>query len=610
MKHAMILLSLLLYAAFARKALAQQAPAKTANQPERSAKLGGAITGRVIGPDGQPITDAEVSAIRITDGPRTRRSAVSDEEGNFTLAGLSPGAYTLLANAPGYVSADLPIENAIHRIGENIIINMVKGGVITGRVTDEAGEPLVGMTVSQQRLRNNEGKTTTLRAEMSSYGSWKTDDRGIYRIYGLRPGTYIVSIGGLSRLNSPDDVQTWRDAPTFYPSATRESAAEVHLRGGEEVPGIDIRHRGERGRIVSGSVSGETELSYQSLSVTLRGGAAGGFDAYSFVSSSRGFAFYGVPDGEYELSAAGDREGGETTASASRRISVKGANVSGIELKLVPRGSIAGRVVIESSNPPEGCAVDNGVAENQPSDRIEEQSVRRSVVEEIVLRAVLDEPDRRAPSPRFSSYDIYGRAPNAKGEFALKNLDAGRYRITANLPDDGWHIRAIKQTGVVTAKPPTGGATVATGMSKNPVDIMRNGMAITPGDRLSGVEVIIAQGAATLNGRVVPAKGRLPARLRAHLIPAELAIADDVIHYAQVDLRDDGSFTFKHIAPGKYLIHLRQLTEKEASDDQIRPVAWDKVERTKLRREATTAKNEIELRPCERVKDYVLRYTP
>jgi hypothetical protein len=292
---------------------------------------------------------------------------------------------------------------------------------------------------------------------------------------------------------------------------------------------------------------------------------------------------------------------------------VKGADVSGVDLKLVPRGSIAGRVIIELSNQPKGCPIDNGLAENQASGRIQEQAVRRSVVEEIVLRAVRDEPDLRVQSPRFSGSDIYGRAPNAKGEFTLQGLDAGRYRITVNLPDDGWHIRAINQTGVVTAKPPTGGATGATGAAgtpKNPVETMRNGIAIKPGDRLSGVEVIIAQGAATLNGRVVPAEGKVPARLRAHLIPAEVASADDVIHYAQVDLRDDGSFTFKHIAPGKYLIHMRQLTEKEANDDQIRPVAWDTVERTKLRREAIAAKNEIELRPCERVKDYVLRYAP
>jgi hypothetical protein len=58
------------------------------------------------------------------------------------------------------------------------------------------------------------------------------------------------------------------------------------------------------------------------------------------------------------------------------------------------------------------------------------------------------------------------------------------------------------------------------------------------------------------------------------------------------------------------LIYARQLTEKEANDDQVRPLAWDAVERTKLRREAIAAKNGIDLRPCDRVKDYVLRYTP
>jgi hypothetical protein len=286
---------------------------------------------------------------------------------------------------------------------------------------------------------------------------------------------------------------------------------------------------------------------------------------------------------------------------------VKGADVSGVELKLVPRSSIAGRVIIESSNQPKWCPIDNGLAEDQASGRGQEPALRRSVVEEIVLRADRDEPARRAPSSRLLGYDIYGRAPDAKGEFALKDLDAGRYRITANLPDDGWYIRAINQTGVVTAKTSTGSGT---GISNSPVDILHNGIAIKPGDRWSGVEMIIAEGAATLDGRVIPAKGELPSRLRAYLIPAEVASADDVIHYAQVDLRDDGSFTFEHVAPGKYLIHTRQLTEKESNDDQIRPLAWDTVERTKLRREAIAAKNGIELRPCERVKDFVLRYAP
>jgi hypothetical protein len=52
----------------------------------------------------------------------------------------------------------------------------------------------------------------------------------------------------------------------------------------------------------------------------------------------------------------------------------------------------------------------------------------------------------------------------------------------------------------------------------------------------------------------------------------------------------------------------QQVAEKEASDDQARPAAWDTAERAKLRREAMAAKNEIELQPCGRVKDYALKW--
>jgi hypothetical protein len=73
-------------------------------------------------------------------------------------------------------------------------------------------------------------------------------------------------------------------------------------------------------------------------------------------------------------------------------------------------------------------------------------------------------------------------------------------------------------------------------------------------------------------------------------------------------VRDDGTFHFKHITPGKYLIYARRLTEKETNEDQSHPLVWDAAERAKLRRAAMAEKNEIELQPCERVKDFVLSY--
>ena len=104
----------------------------------------GAITGRVIGPDGRPMADARVVAFQMW-GPDRRIRRRSSSITVSTTQSL--WAYILLAYAPGYVSAETPSENAIHRIGENLTIRMIKGGVITGRVTDEAGEPVVGVGV-------------------------------------------------------------------------------------------------------------------------------------------------------------------------------------------------------------------------------------------------------------------------------------------------------------------------------------------------------------------------------------------------------------------------------------------------------------------------------
>jgi hypothetical protein len=619
MRPASPLLLIVLCVAFAQITPAQQAPAKTVppDQTEQNStrrKREGAITGRVIGADGQPAPDAHVFARQISDKPRSQEAELADGEGNFKLTGLSPGVYFLNAYALGYVAAEASSEYDIHRIGENVTINLVKGGVITGRVTDETGEPIVNVSVIIRRLRDLDGKTTA--SQFESFGSRRgsTDDRGIYRIFGLPPGIYIVYVGG-AHASSPDDAQVMRDTPTYYPSSTRETATEISLHSGEEVSGIDIRHRGERGRIISGAIIGGIESSspYGSFWVTLKGFEVGGYEDSAILRNSRGFALYGVPDGEYELVAMSGPQSDETYSSIPRRISVKGLDVSGIELKLTPHGSIAGRIMLESSSPPKKCPINIGSAENQASGQVQEHAERESVIEEITLKTDRDDPNQRAQRSRFDWFG-YGHPPNEKGEFALKGLEAGHYRITANLPDDGWRIRAIiqaSQSGPGSSKPSTEAAGTA-GTTRSPVDASRNGIAIKPGEKVSGVEVIVANGAASLSGRVVPAKEgmKLPPWLHAHLIPAEAASADDVIRYAETKVGADGSFEFKHIAPGKYLLHTRQVAEKEANDDQARPIAWDTVERAKLRREAATSKNEIELKVCDRVKEHVLRWQP
>jgi len=63
-------------------------------------------------------------------------------------------------------------------------------GVITGRVTTLTGEPMVGVRVIALMVKNLNGDP-----ERRQFGGRLryTDDRGVYRIYGLRPNTFQIS---------------------------------------------------------------------------------------------------------------------------------------------------------------------------------------------------------------------------------------------------------------------------------------------------------------------------------------------------------------------------------------------------------------------------------
>jgi Carboxypeptidase regulatory-like domain len=542
----------------------------------------GVITGRVVADDGQPMGGAQVIASsvgksRITGGTQMTNC---DAAGNFKVTGLSSGVYSLLARSPGYVSGQ--DQSRKYRIGESVIIQMSRGGVITGRVTDEFDEPMVGFSVSAHRVRDSEGqpyRTTTSMNEMNS--SRMTDDRGVYRIYGLEPGTYVVGVNGaFSMLPGPARISS--EPPSYYPSSPRGAAIEINLRGAEEVSGVDIRAHGGRGRAISGTVSGETqgEGLVNSVIVTLLSGADKQVVGMTALINGQNFSLRGVEDGEYELVAIRFDETMDFAVSAPRRVAVRGADVNSVELKLIKLGSISGRVVIEA--PKEEC-----------------KTADQSRVEELLLELKREDQARTVLGDGLftgvAGIFLGNATPEKDGSFIAKGLKAGHYRVKANLHDENWYVRAITQA-----------------TAPKPIDISRAGVMLKQGEKISGIETIIAQGAASLSGRVVPSSegAQLPKRLRAHLIPVETTATDDLLRYAEAPVQGDGSFEFKHLAPGRYLLHARQATEKKANDNNARPLAWDAGERAKLRRDAAATKNEIELKPCERVKEHVLKWQP
>jgi len=77
---------------------------------------------------------------------------------------------------------------------EDVDLKLVRGAVITGRVTDEEGKPVVEERIELQPA-DEKGGQRQMSPFSQNYQMFQTDDRGIYRLYGLPAGRYKVSVG-------------------------------------------------------------------------------------------------------------------------------------------------------------------------------------------------------------------------------------------------------------------------------------------------------------------------------------------------------------------------------------------------------------------------------
>ncbi|CAN5433197.1 hypothetical protein BH18ACI2_BH18ACI2_24660 [soil metagenome] len=560
----------------------------------------GTITGRIIDDDGQPVEGATI--IAIAQRAQRPNPSSSGADGKFTLSNLEPGSYTLDAHAPGYVLESEPGTNSaatqkFYRNGDTATLRLTRGGVITGKVTNASGEPIVGVRVRAVRVRYLDGRPVgDDRRPFNRPSERSTDDRGVYRIYCLAPGIYVVAGGGKG-WNSYQPTAYDADAQTFYPSTTRDAASEITVQGGQEMSDIDIRYRGEAGHAISGTFVFSAAANNQGGSyanVRLLNSATGAEEASNFVGGNvRGFSFEGLADGEYDITAQSFSSGGEDSSAASlRRVAVRCGDVTGLKFTFAPLASIAGRFVIDTAKEPEA--------------KPECKPPRPTLPEEIVIIAQRDDPKTTAGSQpsRASFLTSSQSAPGSNGEFRLRGLDAARYRLDARLPGAEVVIRSLNL--------PAASAQAATTPARaaNVNNLARDGLSLTAGERVSNLTITLAPGAASLSGRVQPATegATLPAGVRAHLVPSETERADDALRYDESAVAADGTFIFTNLAPGRYWLHTTNTaSDTRATSSVTRPLEWDAPSRAKLRREAEARKVSVELQPCQRIEDFTLK---
>src|SRR5882672_5187796 len=176
--------------------LSNNGTASSVNQRESAKRRESSITGRLINESGQPIQNAAVNVRKVGAQANVNRSIGTDQDGRFWAEDLTSGAYSVFANVPAYVPATDSVDRQYYRPGEAVTLHMIKGGVIAGTVTNLEGEPIVGARVSAIRVRDGEGRVIRAAGASGTSSSRQTDDRGVYRLYGLQSGSYLVVVNG------------------------------------------------------------------------------------------------------------------------------------------------------------------------------------------------------------------------------------------------------------------------------------------------------------------------------------------------------------------------------------------------------------------------------
>ena len=546
----------------------------------------GTISGRVVDYAGQPLADAVVSIRGY--GATGGRTTTTDSAGNFQVTGLDSVAYLISALFPGYVAAPRdPDVNPVgyYRVGDSVRLEMIKGGVITGVVTRTTGEPVVVVPVRAYMVRDAKGQPARYG---TAFREKSTDDRGVYRIYGLPQGTYVVSAGG--SYPSPYNVNAYdSDAPTYAPSSTRDTATEVYVRYGEETANVDIRYRGEPGHAVSGIATSSVAVNQPvgfniTLNSVINGESQASYSSFQ-PPGARGFSFYGVADGDYDLIAQSYFPGGEWVISNSQRITVKGTDISGIELTAKALSSISGHVVLEESKAPE-C---NGK--------------RRPLLAETVVGAWHNEKLAPKDQPQFV-WGLGGTTlPDKQGDFILRNLASGQYRFNTRPLAKYWYLKSISW--------PSSTTTAKAAQVDRPADAARNWTTLRSGDRFSGLVVTIAAGAASLKGQIDLAEGqKLPPKAFVYLFPAERDRAEDILRFSAALISSDGSFSLSNLPPGRYRVIAQAVNENDSNILSKLRLPDEAEMRTKLLHEAEAVKIETELKPCQNMTDYHLPFKP
>lgn len=334
---------------------AAQVPGRTTSREGTSR-----IKGRLFAADtSQPVRFAEVRVSSRALG--ISRQVTTDTAGLFDISGLPEGSYSVSASKGGFVALAYgqrrPFEpgTAVELAAgdtRELEFALPRGSVITGRITDDAGDPVPHAVVSAARYVYEAGGRRRLdSADVDD----TTDDRGQFRLFGLMPGDYVVSASGAqaSRGRARGEAESRSGyAPTYYPGVPSAGDAAVVSVGLGQEANANFGLVAIRLARVSGTVSDSNGRPASAASVTLIGGlsADDGTAMNTQARADGAFVLPGVPPGSYQLVVRRDGGGASGAAEmATMAVSVPPeTDVTGLAVSTTRGATLSGLVTFQS----------------------------------------------------------------------------------------------------------------------------------------------------------------------------------------------------------------------------------------------------------------------
>jgi hypothetical protein len=283
---------------------------------------------------GLPVRNALVEA-----SSGSPNATLTDSEGSFHFDGLPAGAVSISAMKPGFLAENPLIARfssfQVAPGAPPALIKLVPGGVITGRVVDDRGEPLDNFRVELLRRAPNDGDLFVFNFQLGQ--SILTNDLGVFRIPDLPAGSYFLAV-------SPPKTQAYSAAAgetplgyprVYYPGVfDHPSATALRVSAGQETH-ANLTITARPAVRLSGTISGYSSSSY--VTISLNAGWPNESIPVNFDLQTGSFQTGWLPPGKYNFSAYSNEPQAPNDPSASRFASqsvIANINLSGIHLAL------------------------------------------------------------------------------------------------------------------------------------------------------------------------------------------------------------------------------------------------------------------------------------